>query len=440
MKRILVTGLFTQAGLFAIRRFAQMGLSVTAADCHPLAFGKYSRFVTTRLALPSLRENPVAYAEALLQYLEQEKHDYYFPSFEEILLLAKYRDRLLSLTHSVIPSYAELLPLHDKGLFKSTALRAGVTTPHTLVPTCRDEAEEMLKGIDYPVMLKLRQANNSTGLRFVDGPDLKRLSAIYRDVIRRNNVADDQLPIIQRWIKGPLICTLELANQGQMLGQAMYAGVRTIPRSGGTTVYRKSVDLPACKRASEAIIRHSNWTGFIAFDYIIEESTGEAYVIDCNPRPTLSAILAYHGGCDMLSQWLKIADGQAPEVLPACRENVTTRTDFADNLWLLGTYFQGPESWSVRKAMRKEWWSDKNVHNDIHDSSDVKPTLVLYLFLVYQAIKALFSKIEPSRLYMYYNYYDEADYQKALEASTGSLGPVPAVKAGTSAENALASG
>lgn len=48
-----------------VRRFAQMGFEVAAGDNHRLAFGMYSKCVSSRLNLPSLRNDPMGFAENL---------------------------------------------------------------------------------------------------------------------------------------------------------------------------------------------------------------------------------------------------------------------------------------------------------------------------------------------------------------------------------------
>ena len=53
------------------------------------------------------------------------------------------------------------------------------------------------------------------------------------------------------------------------------------------------------KRVSAALIRALGATGFIAFDYIIEEATGEIYLLECNPRPIPVCHLGSRIGVDL---------------------------------------------------------------------------------------------------------------------------------------------
>ncbi len=405
--KVLVTGLFTQAGIFAIRRFGQLGFEVTAADNHRLAFGLYSRYVSRRLILPSLRRDPEGYAIRLLDELASGNYDYYFPAFEESYLLSRYARLMDRMVKHTLPSTDVLANLHDKARLSTIAQMAGVNYPETLVPQSLDDLDELIKHIDYPVFIKIRRARNSIGLRLVKEPS--KIRQAYMDVMRRNLLSEaaDELPIIQRKINGREVASLELGQEGTVVGEMFHAGLRFIPRSGGTSTSRVAKWDEACCEASTKIIRQVGWSGFICFDYIVEEKSGKVYVIDCNPRPTVSLKLSFDAGVDMIPEWIKIADKTQSRRLPRPREECKTSTLFADLIWYMSTYIKGPESWKERAELRRRWRQDRQgMHYDIEDRRDWLPTLFLYMFLLVQAIKLLFTNLEAANLYLYYNSYD----------------------------------
>lgn len=416
-KKVLVTGLFTQAGIFAVRRFARMGMSVTAADTHPLAFGMHSRYVSRKLLLPSLRNNSEAYAEAVINELRKGDYDYYFPSFEESYLMANYKNRVERYTSTILNSPEKLFQLHDKKFLRNVVIKAGCNYPETYAPRNMEEAKAIASGINFPVYIKMRQSCNSTGLRFVKNPE--NIMDAYNDVIERNAVSEKQLPLIQQFIQGREIAMNELAQDGKVIGDTLHRGVHCIPRSGGTTTCRESLRHDACVREAARFIKHISWTGFISMDFLIDENDGEFYIIDCNPRPSVCINVGYYGGVDMIPQWCAIADGEPAEKLPPIIPEIKSATGFADFLWYLQTFVKGPESWSERKEMRKKWWKErKNIVDDMYDSRDKKPTLVLFLFLVFQALKMFFTKLEASNLYLYYNSFDICSFYPGKNRKT----------------------
>lgn len=412
--KVLVTGLFTQGGLFAIRRFGKMGFEVTAADNHKLAFGMYSKYVKKRIMLPRLKTNPVAYAEALLDELKKGKYDFYFPSLEELYLMSYYREEVLKYTQTVIPPHDEIVRLHDKGLLKQSVIDAGALYPETKVPKDMADAEAFIKTVDYPVYIKLRQSRNSTGLRLVKEPD--KILAAYKDTIHRNNVPETQLPIIQQRIAGPEYAWSGLAQEGRVLGETFHVGVRYIPRSGGTTTCRKWKSHEGCSKDAYKFVEHIKYSGFISIDFMVDERTGKQYIIDINPRPSVCINVGYYSGVDLIPEWVKIAMGEKANILPKGKEEVKSSTHFADVFWLLQTYTTGPESWKERKQLRKEWWANRDeINYDIVSKDDPKPRMVLNTFLAVQMLKTLFTKSEASQLFLEYNAFNEELFLKQIK-------------------------
>jgi len=318
--KVLVTGLFPQAGLFAVRRFGQMGFKITAADSHKLAYGMYSKFVSKRIILPCLRTNPAGYAEAILDELRCNRYDFYFPSFEELYLMSAYRDELQEYTCCVLPEYNDLMRLHDKSLLKEVVAKAGLHYPETFTPKSMAEIEMLSSRINYPVYVKIRQSSNSTGLRMVEKSCNIMDGCL--DVMNRNELNEDNIPLIQRAISGMEFTCSALVQDGKVVGEVCYVGIRSIPRSGGTTTCRKVVSNKACSDVLAAFVLHLNWTGFIAVDLIVDEETKIPFIIDVNPRPTVFVNTAYYSGIDLLPAWIKIAKGKKAEKMDKCTEGV----------------------------------------------------------------------------------------------------------------------
>ena len=403
--KVLVTGLFATASVSIVRRFGKLGCSITAADCHRMAFGMYSKYVSRRIFLPKLRDDPLAYAECLIQELESGNYDYYFPCFEEIILLSHFKDRVLAATKTIIPDLDVLITLHDKANLPELARSVGVDSPETFIPRSKKDVEEILSQIDYPVVIKLRQTSAASGLRRVENP--RSIADKYFELVRINNLDENNLPIIQRSIKGPTICSLELCSQGEVLGQVMIKGLRFMPRTGGTSVFRESVSQPLCEQSSRKIIDYLGFSGFCGFDYILDEETNRPFLIDGNPRVTPSINLAYYAGCDMIPEWLRIADGKQPSILPCCEHGVRTKTHFADAVWLLQSYLAGFKRWSEEAKQRKQWWNDKDFHCDIRDPKDRGPSLMLYTYILSNLYRLVFTDFDSAQLFVFYNQYVE---------------------------------
>jgi hypothetical protein len=69
---------------------------------------------------------------------------------------------------------------------------------------------------------------------------------------------------------------------------------------GASTVLR-TVDRPDMACVAETIIRHLGISGFCGFDFMIEDATGDAHLIELNPRATPTSHLAFGCGSDLVA-------------------------------------------------------------------------------------------------------------------------------------------
>jgi len=401
--KVLVTGLFEPAALHAIRRFGQLGYEVYAAEGHYLAYAAYSKYVTKRVRLPNMRHKPKQYAKRLLQEIETGNYEYYFPSYEEIILMSPNRDRILAATKTAMLDTSTLMRLHDKAELAKLAEEVGLHTPAIQVPGSLDEAREMIAKTDLPIVVKMRQTSGAAGLRIVH--DRKTLEQKYFEVARVNSLDEDNLPMLQQLIDGPTTCTLQLCNHGAVLGEVMYQGIRTMPRDGGTTMFRESMSDPACSEASAKLIRHLNFHGLCGFDFVMDRATGHPYLVDGNCRITPAITMAYHGGCDMIEAWTHVVDGKLVEPLPEANVGVRTKLQFGDFVWLLESYLGSFKDWRKERRLRKEWWASKDFHYDIASLSDPMPNVMVWVYILTNCYKLIFTDFDSEQLFIFHNAY-----------------------------------
>lgn len=403
--KVLVTGLFEPAAVLAIRRLGEMGYEVVAAEGHRLAYAGFSKHVHRRLRVPNMRYEPARYAEAILRELETGTYDYYFPNYEEIILLSHHRDRLLAATKSLMMDTQTLLTLHDKTRLAAMARELGIATPETFAPKSLAEARAIIAKIDLPAVIKMRQTSGAAGFRIVRSR--KDFEAQYTDVVKVNRLPESDLPMIQQFVEGPTTCTLHLCSSGRVVGEVMYQGIRTMPRSGGTTVCRESRPDPACQAEAAKIVRHLNYTGFVGFDFVIQQGTGKPFLVDGNCRITPGVAMAHQGGCDMVEAWTRISSGEAVDPLQPVAAGVRTKMGFGDFVWLLESYLASFANWSRERALRKAWWADRKVPDDIASASDPLPIVMLWVYIFANLWKLVFTRFDSAQLFIFHNQYVE---------------------------------
>jgi len=413
--KVLVTGLFEPAALHAIRRFGQMGFDVYAAEGHYFAYAAYSKYVKKRVRLPNMRHRPQAYAERLLQELETGAYDYYFPSYEEIILMSHYRERIMAVTKTAMMDTDTLMRLHSKVRLADLARELGIDTPQIFVPRSTEEAMELIATVELPIVVKMQQTSGAAGLRLVD--DRKTLEKEYFDVVRINSLDEDNLPMLQQRIVGPTTCTLELCDRGNVLGEVMYRGVRTMPRDGGTTMLRESIADPASADAARRLVQHLGFNGLCGFDFVVEESTGKPYLVDGNCRITPAITMAYHGGCDMIEAWVRLVDGEEMSSLPEAKTGIRTKLQFGDFVWLLESYMGSFKDWSGERKLRKQWWSDKDFFYDIASWSDPMPNVMVWVYILTNCYKLIFTDFDSAQLFIFHNAYVEGSLDGGSEGA-----------------------
>jgi biotin carboxylase len=403
--KILVTGLFEPAAVLVIRRLGELGHTVIAAEGHRLAYAAYSKHVRRRIWVPNMRHDPDAYAQAILRELETGRYDAYFPNYEEIIPMSHFRDRVLAATKTAMADTQTLLTLHDKTRLDRLARELGIDTPSTFAPSSMDEALAHIAKVELPVVIKMRQTSGAAGFRKVT--TRKELQTRYTDVARMNRLSNSNLPLIQELIEGPTTCTLHLCRAGEVVGEVMYQGVRTLPRGGGTTMCRESRPDAVCQEAAARIVRHLGFEGFCGFDFVMQAGTGRAFLVDGNCRITPGAAMAYHGGCDMVEAWTRIVNNEGVAPLPPTRAGVRTKMGFGDFVWLLESYAASFKNWRHERALRKSWWADRKVPDDIASRSDPLPIVMLWIYILTNLWKLVLTNVDMAQFFLFHNQYVE---------------------------------
>jgi len=389
--RALVTGTKTPASLFAVRRLAGLGFEITAACYTRWDYWAYSNAVKKRIRVPALHDNPKAFAEAILAELGTGRYDAYISTFEEGYLMSYYQDEIRRRVKYISMPFADVMNMYDKGLMTAAAERAGVPVPDpTFVPASYGELDQIFRQVDYPVIIKLRQACDAHGQRLVR--DAGNLAAEYLKLVSEYGLAENELPIIQRFLPGTLICTSGFAVDGKLVGHMAFKALRTYPRQGGTSAYKEIVDCPKALQYDSALARSRGWTGFISCDYLTDQHSDEVYLIDCNPRMVPGLAMGYHAGADLVGAYADLLQGQQIRPLYNPSPGSRGRMQFIDLGWLLDTFLDGKMTIRQKLVVWKKWLNrGGHIIDDVLSWKDPMPGLVLYAF-VFTRLRRLLSK------------------------------------------------
>ncbi len=233
-----------------VQGFTSRGVSVTAADNHWWSVGKAIP-QTKWMRMPSLSRNPARYLSVLIQELKSRPYDLLLPTFEESLLLAEFRDAVEPLTHLLLSPFSVMWQLHHKPSLCRLCSQLEIPTPPTVTPPNPAHLEQQVRSLQFPVVLKLPNSNNSIGREYCDNmPELiNRFQTLYSRETRRHA----EPPFVQQKLDGQPIYTLMLCHKGRKLGEVIYRPLRSFPENGGTSSHRESMHHPQIAALTETL-------------------------------------------------------------------------------------------------------------------------------------------------------------------------------------------
>lgn len=377
--RALVTSCRSPHALALIRGLGAHGWEVTAADNTRLSPGLYSRYATRRLITPNMTEAPRAWLDSILSELATRAYDLLLPTFEETFLVARYRQALPARVRILVEDHDKLLRVHRKPELNRLAASLGVAVPQTWQPQDVEELRTITGDLPFPVVLKLPAANNSVGLATAGDP--VELHDRWRRLAELFGASAGGMPLIQRRVPGRQVSTLAFAQRGELLGQMAYASRLTFPDSGGTAFLRETVRDECVEATAAKLVSALGWTGFVGFDFIVDEESGEPTLIDGNPRPTPAAALGKHAGVDFAA----ILDGVVKgRTMPSrvAKAGVLSRTLFVHLLWIAFMLVPG-RGWWQRLTRVLASLRQRTALPDVHDPTDKRPSWALALYTPY---------------------------------------------------------
>jgi predicted ATP-grasp superfamily ATP-dependent carboligase len=300
--RVLVTSSRMPFALDMIRKLADAGNEVWAADDYELAPGSHSRYLAGHFVTASPRDETERFIDDLERIVTDTEIEVVLPAFEEVFYMATQRDRLARHTRVFASAFATLARLHDKATFQSLVTRLGLPTPQTVIATSDDE---LAAAIERFPRYFARAAFSRGGVSLLtnSGPLAGALKP------------DDCHPtpsspwLVQEFVDGPTLCTYSTVHDGRVTTHCMYRIPRQWKHSTG--IQFESIDGSDSLALIEPIVTEVGYTGQVSFDFV--ETRDGLTLIECNPRATDGALLM---SSDQLSRGILEPDAEPSTVAP----------------------------------------------------------------------------------------------------------------------------
>ena len=242
------------------------------------------------------------------------------------------------------------------------ACEEGVRVPDTVLLKTVDDLTSWQAGHGFPWVLKGDGTFGGRGVRIAHSRTqaeecFSEITTLFRATraIKRTIVNRDPFwlrpwwnhyrpaVIVQAHIHGrPANCAF-VCWKGKVLA---CIGVEVVSSEGSTgpAVVVRVVDNPEMKLAAERIARRLGLSGFFGLDFMIEEGSGETYLIEMNPRCTPLSHLQLGTGRDLVGAlWAQLSGQPLPQTPPVTQRDIIV-------------YF--PQAWIVKSEYLQSGYLD----------------------------------------------------------------------------------
>jgi glutathione synthase/RimK-type ligase-like ATP-grasp enzyme len=240
---------------------------------------------------------------------------------------------------------AESFPVvSDRGAFMDLARAEGVRTPQTQVVHNLAELKSWIETMGLPAVLKANGTSGGDGVKIAR--TLTEAEQAFQELqsppllvraIKRALVDDDQTLVwpslrrdrhivnVQTFIPGHEATSTVFCWQGEVLASSHFAVAQKVSAAGHATVLRliKDSENTEMSQAVEVMVRRLGLSGFCGFDFMLDAGTGNAYLIEINPRATQVGHLQLGAGCDLPAALYAAMTGKAAQPAPQVTDNDT---------------------------------------------------------------------------------------------------------------------
>jgi hypothetical protein len=231
--------------------------------------------------------------------------------------------------------------LYARTKFIELAREEGVRSPEMEVIRQSTDLTKWLAHSGFPTVLKADRSSGGRGvkvirssaeaelaLRILRAPPLiaravKRalidqdLTLLWPSLFRRRSTVNSQMFIAGREATSAIACW-----KGEVLASLHFEVLKKLDATGPATVLRliRNEDMST---AAEKIVRRFGLSGFHGLDFMLEAETGNAFLIEINPRPTQVGHLTLGPGCDLPAALYAAVSGEAIRPAPRITESGT---------------------------------------------------------------------------------------------------------------------
>ncbi|WP_243373850.1 ATP-grasp domain-containing protein [Geotalea sp. SG265] len=361
------------------RSLGRRYIRVYTADFLPGSMSSASRYSSGSFLYPSPFSQQSGFVETLIEKLKLHCCNVLIPVGEETYLIAKHKQRFLQHTGMAIPDYDQILAAHNKDQWGALAAQLNIRCP--AVFAIDDIRQGRVADLPFPLLIKPKQGGGGWGIVQVDSP--RELEALLGRQEHWGRPWDRFF--VQEKIQGQTHCVAMLFRQGEYRARVGYRQLRSYPIKCGQATLRISVEHRGAEESLQRLLEALNWHGVCQADFIIENRSGAAYLIDVNPRFWGSLAQGIACGVDFPYMVYKIAARGDVPPQDSFRTGVITRWIGGDMAAFVPSL---KEAGSKIAFLREYFWPHRRAsHYDDLSISDPLPFMYWMADALYRSVK-----------------------------------------------------
>ncbi len=207
--------------------------------------------------------------------------------------------------------------IDDRASFMQVAREAGVRIPQTAVIADSDGLRQWIAQVGFPTVLKANGTTGGYGVRIVHNAEQAQRAfrhlqappllarAIKQALFNRNSTL--VWPSLRRtrsavnaqsFVAGQEATSALACWKGEVLASLHFAVLQKGHAAGHATVLRR-IDHPEMVATAEKMVRQLQLSGIHGLDFMLDTRSGDAYLIEVNPRATQVGHLSFGAGHDL---------------------------------------------------------------------------------------------------------------------------------------------
>lgn len=403
---VLITDGDQRASLAAVRALALAGYPVHVVSDRVKCLAGSSKYALTSTVLPNPLGSPIQFAEQLSQLAKTLSAKVILPISEPSLLAVLSSPALFADLTVPFPDLETFSAISDKLSLLETAKEIGIRTPaqHTLLSPAESDAVGVeIDRLEYPIVVKPARtiaSQSDASKRPADGaleapltPDSEVREKFtvqhaanpteLRDVLHDFDGKGYPL-LLQQRIVGPGVGIFVLLWDGELIASFSHRRIREHPPAGGVSVYREAYPMdPELLDKSVQLLKRWNWNGVAMIEYKVDDTTGDAYLMEINGRFWGSLQLAIDAGVNFPDLLLRCATGGQVEKVNSYNTNIRSRWEWGDINHLYMRMRYSDRDLAVPAGFPGKWRSlinflkiENNSKSEVLRTSDLRPFIV----------------------------------------------------------------